>query len=491
MQKIEVDPYYSDLQDVLSLERIYEAGFFEDSWPENSIRPNVEMVHCTPIHLIHKNLKNAKKPCVLISTGAFCPVHQGHFEMLEHAKTTLESHGYDVLSGFLSPGHDEYIRSKTGNQAIPIWERLKIIEDKCPDWIFPEPWEAMYCQIAVNFTVVVNRLENYLFHVFKQEIPVFFVCGADNARFSLTFLKKGHCVVVGRPGSELAFEKYQTELKNHERIYFVQAFSNASSTEIRKKSGYYENIKKNLYLRIGNADNREQKIKEILKQYFTEIQIVNIEDQKKTTQKLFQNNDNILSLDAFLPTKNLNLEVSRLYDMGGCRKIGFTHRPGSETIEIQINKIRDHHEIVLFDDDIYTGGTMKFAEEQLSLKDIKCSGFLSLHHTISGEEVLDIRDFMIDGIYNGLVVKFLDEIFRVPYILPFVCPWQRASISSPIIFSIEIWKINKQYFLKNPVTCSDFPTYYPLFRLYDISLESQMSDFCEYFIQLLNQFAYD
>ena len=45
--------------------------------------------------------------------------------MMEAAKSEVEDM-YDVLGGYLSPGHDEYIKYKTGDKWIPIQHRLAL-----------------------------------------------------------------------------------------------------------------------------------------------------------------------------------------------------------------------------------------------------------------------------------------------------------------------------------------------------------------------------
>jgi hypothetical protein len=53
-------------------------------------------------------------------------------------------------------------------------------------------------------------------------------------------------------------------------------------------------------------------------------------------------------------------------------------------------------------------------------------------------EVLDCRDFLIGDINNGLVITIKDKIVRVPYVYPYACPFIRASIDGPLLFSIEV-----------------------------------------------------
>src|SRR5690606_22048126 len=120
---------------------------------------------CTPFHF--PEFDNTVQPCVLLSTGAFCPIHAGHIEMMTIAKKTVEANGYQVLGGYLSPGHDEYISQKAGERAIPIQQRIALIQKAIEasaesDWLMLDPWEGLFCSVAVNFTDVIERRETYL-----------------------------------------------------------------------------------------------------------------------------------------------------------------------------------------------------------------------------------------------------------------------------------------------------------------------------------------
>ena len=165
--KIHRDYYYGDLLPVLGYEGIEEAGFFEDTAQEDYDISQSFQVLCTPFSCIYDSIKEANNPCVLLTTGSFCPIHQGHIDMMINARKAVEAAGYDVLGGYISPGHDEYITMKVKDKAIPIHARLKQIQDlinanQLQDWLMPDSWEGLFCRVAVNFTDVVYRLQEYL-----------------------------------------------------------------------------------------------------------------------------------------------------------------------------------------------------------------------------------------------------------------------------------------------------------------------------------------
>src|SRR5690242_12533206 len=122
----------------------------------------------TPIEKLEANLKKAqeskeyKKLVVLISTGAYNPgaergltlsqggllflfvaVHKQHVEIFNTVKTALDKQGYNVIAGFLSPSHAEYVSGKLGKSFIPTKHRLAMCALSCADssWINVDPWE--------------------------------------------------------------------------------------------------------------------------------------------------------------------------------------------------------------------------------------------------------------------------------------------------------------------------------------------------------------
>jgi hypothetical protein len=54
---------------------------------------------------------------VLLSTGALNPVHLGHVSAMERAREYLNYAGYNVVGGFMSPTHDDYVGPKMQSQV--------------------------------------------------------------------------------------------------------------------------------------------------------------------------------------------------------------------------------------------------------------------------------------------------------------------------------------------------------------------------------------
>ena len=90
---------------------------------------------CTPLHKATARLKanlergdRGSPLAVLVSTGAFCPVHTGHLAKMAEARAALEARGVTVLAGYLSPGHDAYLQTKCGGGVPGTAHRIALCE---------------------------------------------------------------------------------------------------------------------------------------------------------------------------------------------------------------------------------------------------------------------------------------------------------------------------------------------------------------------------
>lgn len=496
--KIERDSYYYPLCLQYGYDFIIDAGFFQDTsqWvnPEFaeldiSINDRADIL-CTPFGKL--TTEAVDRECVLITTGGFAPVHSGHINMLKSAKAHLEYHGWNVINGYFSPDHDEYIQMKCNHQAVDIFSRItalnNAIKDDGNDWMFVDPWSGVFKRYAINFTEVVDRLKYYLQHHLKRHIPVFFVCGADNARFANTFINTGHCVVVGRPKYEDRFWKLQGQFypngKNHSRIYFAYGDTDQSSTEVRKTLPNEKPTLKDLMLiTSSNFDNPvsvtyAEKVKDTLAPYFKEVELC-----WKDSDDL---DDDIINLDKNENAK-YNLNFSRCYDLFGGQSKGYVPRFGHQSIESQMNRI-PKGEYRLYDSDIATGGTVKFVTEQLAKHGVTIIATETLLDGINArEEILDVEDFLLYS-GDGLVIKLPNgKLTRAPYMLPYVDCRARCSVLEPIKLSIDMWKLNYEYFNGYERYLAQYPQYLELFSMIGFNERSPMSSICEWHIQMLER----
>lgn len=488
--KIKRDPYYSQLFREKGLDYVYEAGFFYDTDTVNRIVEVTAEIPTTPLTFLDTKKLNDphSKPCVILSTGSFAPIHYGHIQMMELARQEVERQGFTVLGGYLSPGHDEYIKAKTSNQWIPIHHRIALINEATKEhpWLSVDPWEGVFNKVAINFTDVIIRLEAYLEHFLGKKIPVIYVCGGDNGRFARTFDYSGHCVVVGRPG-------YRKPYIKNPRVFMVEGSSDISSTVIRDSSKTCSPTRpKTLLLRIRNEDDKENKVAEVLSHRFETLLLNYISGQQKDFNLITTNFEaggvEVVNLDTELAGGH-KLGISRHYDAFGARRLCYGSRPGVD-LEHQIYKL-DFKQCVIFDDDIHSGGTMRFAKTLLEDQSgIAVQSIISLNISKPGEEIADARDFLFGFHENsGLVVKLPNQLLRLPYLYPYVCPYLRASIEDPMEFSIEMWHLNAELYYDNPITIGDIPHLKPFTDyIFKDSPSTTMHQVCLQHAEMLENF---
>jgi Icc-related predicted phosphoesterase/nicotinic acid mononucleotide adenylyltransferase len=170
-------------------------------WPMSKILARLETL---PLN----NYGGRKPRAVLLTTGALNPIHKGHLQNMELAKLSLESQGFVVLGGFLSPSSDAYVsgkmnslhrqqlaRAKAGGnplEAISSIEtlscsathRLKMTQLGCgeSEWLSESAWESNQPSFT-DFDEVLSNLESFLWTngIFEHsDDAVAYVCGSDH-----------------------------------------------------------------------------------------------------------------------------------------------------------------------------------------------------------------------------------------------------------------------------------------------------------------------
>lgn len=153
-------------------------------WPSEKM--NRQLLKC--------GRNSERKPnAVLLSTGAYNPVHNGHINVFEEAREAVERKGYTVIAGFLSPSHDQYVRNKMKSfyKDIPLGcvyassnFRIQLVKDACShsDWLDCASWEASQDSFR-DFDEVQYALYDYLLRegIFTDSHDtVFYVCDLDH-----------------------------------------------------------------------------------------------------------------------------------------------------------------------------------------------------------------------------------------------------------------------------------------------------------------------
>lgn len=454
--KIARDPYLAPLAARHGEQAAWDAGFFLDDDPDDAPLDDVDW-RCTPRP---KRSVAGERPVVLLSTGGFCPVHAGHLAMMEHAREAAEAAGYTVLGGYLSPGHDAYLRMKCGAGAVPASVRLRECSEAVAssDWLSVDPWEALHRRVAVNFTDVTARLRAYLQAHVDPRVEVLYVCGGDNARFALAFTERGGCVVVGRPGASTELDRWRARLDGHPRVLWADGDHPASSRALRAPV-WTPPERGRLCLRVEDARAvrtlgltgfaRFQAGVRALLESMVAVRVAPWVEPVDDVP--------VISLDPMFPAAS-NLALSRLFAPGGYESLGHVARPGYAPLTEQVRAL-DTGDYALRDDDRVSGATLDAVRALLPPTVRVRETRLALAQE-PGEDVADSRDFLLGSDDGGLVIALPDGgIGRAPYALPYVDPSVRCCVPPERVheFSAVVWRLNERAFAGTGLRVGDLP----------------------------------
>jgi hypothetical protein len=460
--KIARDPYLAPLAARHGERTVWESGFFEDDDQTDAPLDDVHVL-CTPLDHVRRALTTAPDatPVVLLSTGAFWPPHAGHLALLERARARAEAAGWWVVGGYLSPGHDAYLRMKWGDRAPPASARLAAVERLVAPtpWIAVDPWEARHRRVAVNYTDVAARLRTYLRHHLRAPVEVAYVCGADNARFALAFAVEGRCVVVGRPGSAGRVAAHREDPRlDPGRVLWADGDHPAASSALSPAPFVPTRGRLQLRLEDGRAVRSlglpldkwrgfQASLLDILRQWADVVPV-----PVAATPAV----SGAISLDPWAPG-DVNLGVSRRFDLGGRRLLGHAARPGWPPLSEQLAAVPPGA-WALHDDDAASGGTLAWIAANLP-STVRITGTrVALR---AGEaDIADSRDFLVGTDDGGLVLALPDGSHgRAPYLLPFVCPAARGATppGAERAFSEQVWRLNAALFEGSTLRVADLP----------------------------------
>ena len=535
IEKVLNDYFYQDTYKYLGKKALAPAGFLCDKNPTektllqiekenfffsnlniNKIITNIEKLN------LEENIqvKKSKKLYVLLSTGSFNPIHQGHIKMLELAKERLQKNQKIVVGGFLSPSHDSYVFTKDERFKITASQRLLFCEKLINkhDLLTTDKWEALDNAYPINFTDVILRLEwllnitlkEYLASIFNTEvaIEVVYVFGSDNYTFMDTFISNGLCVCIPRKKEDLQkcedkrLSLLHFNFNNVEnRVLIGEVGQSISSTEIRNNEvAISESLEKEwssveskslpylirddaklsiefLSNKIQNYENKIEILKSgifnVFESYFDNINILNIKEQKDS----FKNIEKIavINLDTWTQLEGeYKLRVSRIFNINDGQIYSSNLFLENKT---QIEKIleSDFLDYLLVDDDIATGFTVNAIKKQLLPKN--CLEVISLNPQKEFYDIVDLRDFIFGSKYGGLMClnPINKKLMRVPYIYPFINLQSRAKIpfNKEVEFSKEIIKLNLDFFMNTELLLEDMDDYFKNFCEYlDLSLKT-------------------
>lgn len=481
--KILRDEYYSEVyKKYLSIDIVVKAGFILDNLElEDMNYYNLDFL-TTPVGKIIENMKDKDiiNPVVLLTTGGFDPIHDGHLYMMDFAKKVLEKNGYNVVGGYLSPSHENYVSTKP-YYKINSYDRLDLCQECVKDskWLMIDPWESIYVKTYVNFTDIIQRLEKYLRKHVNPKIQVAYIFGGDNAEFMYCFEDKGIGICIERDGYSIKFNQIKNKCKGKNNFFInnKSIVSTYSSRHIRQRNGYNYN-KQNYSKEDGNYVIRDEgmiplvnykknvkeeilqkayekflkQLIELIRQAFNDqldVKTINMEEQLKIAYDVLKGKQTI-SLDTYY-RGTYDIQTSRLFDISDIQKkyISLIGRIGHDTVKHQIENIKDGS-YILVDDDSATGKTIREVmgnlPERINIEQIY------LLTSILNEKIFDIvdlRDFIVGAKDGGLVVRLPNqEVARAPYMLPYISLKSRATISASkeMEISLKLWEMNKEFY---------------------------------------------
>jgi len=154
-----------------------------------------------------------------------------------------------------------------------------------------------------------------------------------------------------------------------------------------------------------------------------------------------------VSLDPFVPG-DVDLAVSRHFDLGGYRLLGHGARPDSRPVREQLRALTPGR-WRLVDDDRATGSTFDHVRRHLPAGVVLEEAAFAVDGVDADTEIGDSRDFLLGTDHGGLVVVLPDgTLGRAPYVLPYVDPAVRCAVPAAraLAFSRDVWHLNERTF---------------------------------------------
>lgn len=466
--EIEDDIFFSPLRNQPP-ESLKAAGWFQEEEWDNDFHLDSTL---TPVHAIEETLKrypDEKNFSIVLSTGAYAPLHEGHLSIMEKAKELIEVRGEVIAGGYLCLDNDEYVVRKLCGMQYPGEFRQNYAEELVlsHSWLMVDPWMIKEISVAVNFTTQIMRTQQYLNRRFPDySFKIYYAFGGDNSMFAGAFRVVGQGVCVAR-GDNLEWMWFEPWFNPENVIVCYDSVSQVSSTQLRdhKKTAealyvirddFYEST--GLAVSPENNGARNQIIDTIKEFVDLEASVVSVAEQRKFAERYLQND--YISLDAYIHGEN-RLNLSRVFDMDEEQASTSRHiaREGYPNIYKQIESLKPG-DYSLVDDDIATGSTMAFVKKLLP-KEVNIINEISLAQIFVQQsifDIVDLRDFVLGASKCGLAVKLDDgKIARVPYIFPYINLTSRANIAQDSVkeFTKKILLINREIYLSQPTTLTD------------------------------------
>ncbi|KAJ0410636.1 hypothetical protein ATCC90586_009117 [Pythium insidiosum] len=172
-------------------------------YPLQKVAHNLEQ-----LRVKHKPTAEKTDVIVLVSSGAYNPIHMLHIRALYVARQYVESnYKFPVVGAFVSPSHDTYVRVKNRrkpHEMIPKRHRLGLIEAAVASssWIEVDKWEITRRRVLDYLSTLTHVRDMCETHFPAFRFHVMYVCGCNTVvKLSHTALRdEGFgCITVCRP----------------------------------------------------------------------------------------------------------------------------------------------------------------------------------------------------------------------------------------------------------------------------------------------------
>lgn len=398
---------------------------------------------------------------VLLCTGSFAPMHNGHLDMMAAAEKKAKELGWPVVGCYFSPSHDQYVKYKGGGQGASFsdnWrceyaaECVENYPDKQSSWLV-SPWECLGVDRPVNFTAVLHHLENYLSVQLNKKVRVVYVFGGDNADFT-NVLDESSAICVTRPGypapetghvalcqntfsstqaREEGFSPHNLQHKKHEGAYFfrdtgawsLSAAGHETTPDLLK---HWNEFKDSVIEGISGA---YQTFSVRPSSYI----VMDLQTQRTLVEQWIESSPypvfNLDSCTNDIPGQ-FALNFSRVFSLDGFQKKSKDLRLRPNGIPLNVSDL-PINKVVLVDDDCCSGYTLTKAKEWLKNNEIDVvdARFILEQERkwVKVFDVLDLHDFLPGSHNAGLVIEHpLGKVDRFAYVAPFVNLHHRAKI---------------------------------------------------------------
>lgn len=481
------DPLYRDLyRRCNSIEILEKAGFFDDGLPcgVEQLTASDPRFLCTPVKKMDVSADMDIDQYVLITTGAFSPVHLGHIAMMHEAKKLIESEGGRVAGMYFCPGHDSYVGNKyNGTAAIPVEERIHMLDlaTDADEYLAVDPWAARYLPCEVNFTDVLYRMKRYLQVHVSHTIKVAYVYGSDNEGFGLVLEgSEFRALPITRtPASSTQVRNGRADLLPDPVRNYLNSAWPTGVYQIRDDKLGQEGLRQSIIALLSDTMAPNP------------IEILDADDQRSRGREVVGPRKSI-SLDP-LYEADYQFQMSRIFHPADFQSRGVIgHRPSSFALDIQAKRI-PAGDYVLVEDDIASGATVAMAKQHLSAAGVNIIDEVILANLdtkpVQIMDVVDARDFMLNTPHAGLVVERYGYPCRAPYNLPYVNLRTRAKVHprKELDLALELWKLNRQY--SNPdialLKCENMFARFTNLSGWD--METTLVDYCDFHIRVLEE----